>query len=86
MEKTAEQVWDNHFEGWVMAGQIRTEALLVMEKYAQQFHTRDEVIDEIKTHAEKICEVAEIHYPASNNLNPSVNIESIRNCEITLKK
>lgn len=32
--KTAEEIWDQHFEDWVMAGQIRTHAIPAMKEYA----------------------------------------------------
>lgn len=30
----AEKIWDKHFKKWVIAGQIKENALLVMEEYA----------------------------------------------------
>jgi len=33
---TAEEVWDKHFADWVMAGQIKRNAIPAMEEYASE--------------------------------------------------
>jgi hypothetical protein len=33
---TAEEVWDKHFANWVIAGQIKRNAIPAMEEYASE--------------------------------------------------
>lgn len=35
--KSAEEVWEKHFKGWIMAGQIKRHTLPAMQEYAAQF-------------------------------------------------
>ena len=53
-EILAKKIWDKHFEGWVYAGQIRTNAINAILEFAtsQISHHLDKLTEEIKEGAE----------------------------------
>lgn len=34
--RTKEEIWENHFDGWVIAGQIKRNAIPAMDEYAKE--------------------------------------------------
>lgn len=51
----AEKIWDQHFEGWVIAGQIKRNAIPAMQEYAiyRMIQENKSILEMAKLHMDK---------------------------------